>query len=192
MGKNRFIRVPNGVGAPPGIGAPPGVGAPPGMGMPAAPQMPEGMPGIPAPPGSVTTEMTEADGLKFRLTKMEEAVLKVQEEKLTADEQILKLMKENLDLRKQINLMKTSLVYKEVGIEARDQVTMKDGKFYRIRPPAAQKPPEPGRNMPRLPAPKPPDLKIFRDEQGREMLVPKEPPPAAEPPESEPPAPEEK
>lgn len=179
MGKNnRFMRD---IGAPPGVGAPrpgaPGLGMLPGM--PAPPGIPSG---IQAPPGSSVTKMTEIDGLRFRLVKMDEQMLKLQEEKVAAEEQILKARRENIELRRQLIAMSMKEVFEKVGIETNDQVSLRDGEYYRIRPPVQQpaQPPAPTR---------PPDLKLVRDENGGETIVPKEPP--AEPTTPEPPAPEQ-
>jgi hypothetical protein len=127
--------------------------------------------------------MSELEGLKFRLTTMEEQILKVQEEKLATDEQLIKCMKDNLALRKQLTSARTNAIYEEVGIIKGDQIALRDGKYYKVHLPSAPTPPEPGR-----PIPPPPDLKIVRDEHGKETIVPKEPPA----PTPEPPAPEKK
>lgn len=185
MSKNRgFVR---NVGPQGPVGIPPGVqvGTPREVpGVPVAPNglPPEAMAGL--PPGSSVTEMSEADGLKFHNLKLEEQVLSEQAKKLEADEQVIKVAKENLELRRQIVLNKTRDFYRAVGIESVDHISMRNGKFYRIRPPSQPKPGE---------VRKPPDLKIVRDEKGKEAIVPMDsepkdtPEPAAPTPSPEPP-----
>lgn len=166
MGKNKgFIpRMQPGrpVGGPPNAGLPPGVTVGPGA------QPGSGMPEIPAPPGSSITEMEEVDGLRFHITKMEEQLLEGQMRKIEADEQILKLTRENLELRRQLTVIKSLEMQRKSGIEPRDQVSMRGGKYYKVRPPAAGAPKTP-----------PPDLKLVRDDKGGEMIVPKDAPPVA-------------
>jgi len=92
------------------------------------------MPNIPPQnPTEDRINLTEVQYLKFRLTKANEELIYVKEQKLASDEQIVGLSKQNLELQKSMSLTETGKVYDEVGIVPGDRVIQEGDKFLIVR-----------------------------------------------------------
>lgn len=109
---------------------------------------------LPKPKGPQKIAIDEVKYLKFRITKLNEEILKLQEQKLEGDQKVIDVTKANVALRKQLTINDITRVYEECGIEAGDQV-VKDGEGFAILRPAGGKP-----------APKPPLTVVKDDETG--------------------------
>lgn len=95
----------------------------------------------PKPKGPEKIKIDEIAFLKFRITKLNEEILKLQEQKLEADQRVIDITKKNVALRKQLTMADIGRTYEECGIEAGDQV-VQDGEGYAIlRPSGTGKPP---------------------------------------------------
>ena len=79
------------------------------------------------PKGPEKIKIDEVKFLKFRITKLNEEILKLQEQKLEADQKVIEVTRANVKLRKQLTMNDIGKIYDECGILAGDQV-VKDGE----------------------------------------------------------------
>lgn len=111
----------------------------------------------PSPSGPQKIPISEVDYLKFRITKLNEEILKLQDQKLAADEEVVKVTKENVGLRRRLTLAETQRTYDEVGIVSGDQVLPDGDGFVIVRPSGGVSP-----------APKKTPMEIVKEEDGKE------------------------
>lgn len=92
-------------------------------------------------PGLCRIDIDEVAFLKFRLSKMAEKIVELQEAKITSDEMILKLSRENLELKKRNSEQETLKTYELLGIQTGDRVVQMEGSYVILREVPPTKPP---------------------------------------------------
>jgi len=85
------------------------------------------------PGGEVHVPIPEVKYLKFRITKLEEENIKLQEAKISSDETILRMSKMNLSMMKEAFAKRTSETYKEIGVGDGDKVIQRGDGFFIVK-----------------------------------------------------------
>ena len=83
--------------------------------------------------GEVHVPISEVSYLEFRITKLEDENIKLQEAKISSDETVLRMSRVNLTMMKEAFAKRTLDTYNKIGIGDGDQVVQKGAGFFIIK-----------------------------------------------------------